>query len=81
MDKEGKWIINLVSLSRKADADRFAEKAQSKDIETKQQQVTVKGKLFWRVQITGFSTKAEAMANSGVVKEKLGLEDVWITTH
>lgn len=81
VDKEGKWIINLVSLSRKVDADRFVEKAQSKDIETKQQQVTVKGKQYWRVQIAGFSTAAEAKVYAVTAKEKLGLKDVWIMTR
>ena len=77
-DTEGTWIINLVSLSRKADADSFAEKAQSKDIETKQQQVTVKGKQYWRVQIAGFLTAVEANDYAVTAKEKLGLKDVWI---
>jgi hypothetical protein len=81
VDKEGTWIINLVSLSRKADADRFAEKAQSKDIETKQQHVAVKGKQYWRVQIAGFSTAVEAKVYSVTAIEKLGLNDVWITTR
>lgn len=80
-DNDGKWVINLVSLSRKVDADRFTEKARSKDIETKQQQVTVKGKQYWRVQIVGFSTVGEAKVYAVIAKEKLGLKDVWITTH
>ncbi|MGB5259536.1 MAG: SPOR domain-containing protein, partial [Gammaproteobacteria bacterium] len=78
VDKEGKWIINLASLSSKADADHFAEKAQSRDIETKQQQVTVKGKQYWRVQIAGFSTAVEAKVYAVTAKERLGLKDVWI---
>lgn len=81
VDKEGAWVINLASLSSKVDADRLVKKTQSKDIETEQQQVTVKGKQYWRVQITGFSTAAEARENSVAVKEKLGLKDVWITTR
>ena len=79
VDKEGRWALNLVSLSSKAGADRVASKALSKGIKTEQQQVTVKGKHYWRVQITGFSTAAEAAAYADTAKEMLGLKDAWIT--
>lgn len=79
VDKEDRWVLNLVSLSSKAGADHIAEKALSKDIKTEQQQVTVKGEHYWRVQITGFSTAAEAAAYADNAKEKLGLKGVWIT--
>lgn len=77
-DKPGPWLINLASLPSQSDAERFMQRARSRDIDTVQQQVTVKGKEYWRVQITGFSTAADARAYAGTVKEKLGLKDVWI---
>ena len=76
--RNGPWIINLVSSSIKTDADRLAQKARSMGIQTEQQQVIVKGKQYWRVQITGFSTEEAASAYSYNAKEKLGLKDVWI---
>jgi hypothetical protein len=75
----GPWVINLVSSLRKADADRFAEKAHSRDIRTEQQRVTIKGQQYWRVQITGFATAEGARAYAGTARDKLGLKDVWIT--
>jgi hypothetical protein len=75
----GPWAINLVSSSRKADADRFAEKARSIDIKTEQQVVTIKGHQYWRVQITGFASAKEAGSYAGTARAKLGLKDVWIT--
>ncbi|MEN8133488.1 MAG: SPOR domain-containing protein [Pseudomonadota bacterium] len=78
VDKDGPWVINLASSPSKADADRLAEKARSRDIQTEQQQVTVKGKQYWRVQIIGFSTAEEARAYGDTAKEKLGLKDIWI---
>jgi len=78
VDKNGPWVINLVSTSNKADADRLAKKALSRDIQTEQQQITVKGTQYWRVQIIGFSTKEQANAYADIAKEKLGLKDVWI---
>ena len=80
-ENEGQWVINLASSPSKTDADRLAEKARSRDIQTEQQQVTVKGKQYWRVQITGFSTADEARAYAGTAKAKLGITDVWITTR
>jgi len=74
----GPWVINLASLTRKADADRFEEKARSMDIKTEQQLVTIKGHQYWRVQITGFATAKEARTKVDEVQEKLGLKDVWI---
>ena len=73
------WVINLTSSPSQADADRFAAKVRSRGIETQQQQVTVKGNQYWRVQTTGFSTANEAQSYAGIVREKLGLRDVWIT--
>ena len=76
--KDGPWVINLVSTSRKADADRLTKKALSKDIPTEQQQITVKGTQYWRVQITGFSTPGDARAYAATAKKQLGLKDAWI---
>ncbi len=73
------WVVNLISLSNKADADRFVAKAMSKDIQVELYTVTVKGKQYWRVHVSGFSTAAEAKSQANVIKEKLGLKDVWIT--
>ncbi|MGD8619543.1 MAG: SPOR domain-containing protein [Gammaproteobacteria bacterium] len=77
--KGGPWVINLTSSPNQADADRFAAKVRSRGIETQQQQVTVKGNHYWRVQTMGFPTADEAQGYAGKVKEKLGLQDVWIT--
>ena len=73
------WSVNLVSLPNKADADRFSARARSKDIQTEQYAVTVKGKQYWRVHASGFSTVAEAKYRANRIKETLGLKDVWIT--
>ena len=78
-DKENRWVVNIVSLSNKASADHIADKALSMDIKTEQQHVTVKGKHYWRVQITGFSTATEAAAYADIAQKKLGLKGAWIT--
>ncbi len=75
---KGPWVINLVSAPSKADADRMTKKALTRDILTEQQEVTVKGKPYWRVQMTGFATAEDARNHSEAAREKLGLKSVWI---
>jgi septal ring-binding cell division protein DamX len=75
----GPWVINLVSLADKPAADRFAARAEAKDIHVQQSQVTVKGKSYWRVQAGGFATADEAKAHADSIKTKLGLKDTWIS--
>ena len=74
----GPWVINLTSSPSESDAHRFAANAQSRGIETRLQQVMVRGRYYWRVQTAGFSTAAEAQDYGATVKEVLGLQDVWI---
>jgi cell division septation protein DedD len=76
--KDNLWVINLVSSPNKTDAERFAARAGSRGIETELLEVTVKGKQYWRVQITGFPSREAAKAYSGTARERLGLKDVWI---
>ncbi|MGD2137513.1 MAG: SPOR domain-containing protein [Gammaproteobacteria bacterium] len=75
------WVINLASSPSKADAERFAARARSRDIETELQPVSVKGRQYWRVQITGFPSREAARAYAATAREKLGLKDVWVTTR
>ena len=77
--KQEGWVVNLSSSPNQADAERFAAKAKAMGIETRQQQVTIKGKQYWRVQTVSFPTAAEAKGYAGTVREKLGLQHVWIT--
>ena len=74
----GPWVINLASLPRKVDAERYIEKAESRGVAAGLYQVTVKGKDYWRVHVPGFATAAEAKAKASLIKENLGIKDVWI---
>ena len=75
---DGPWVINLVSLPHKADAERFVADAESKGVVADLYQVTVRGKNYWRVHVLGFATAAEAKAKASQIKEKLGLKDAWV---
>jgi hypothetical protein len=74
----GSWVINLLSDPNAARAKRFAAKARSHGITVEENRAEVKGRLFWRVQLTGFATAQEARARANDVKRKLHLKDVWI---
>jgi cell division septation protein DedD len=76
--KSGPWVINLASSGNKDNAERFRAKARARDIAADLSRVTVKGKDYWRVQVPGFATAAEAQAAAESIKEKLGLDEVWI---
>jgi cell division septation protein DedD len=75
---DGAWVINLVSSTSKEDAGRFSAKAGAQGIDTGIVRATVKGTDYWRVQVPGFATADEAKAASVQIKEKLGLDAVWI---
>jgi hypothetical protein len=76
--KEGRWVINLLSDPNKALAERFAASARDRGVPVEENRSEVKGREFWRVQITGFGTMSEARAHAEEVKTKLRLKDVWI---
>ena len=76
--KKGPWVINLASTPSKVEADRLAQKALSKNIQTVLQPTTVNGTKYWRVQITGFPTADDAKAHAEIAKKLLSIKDVWI---
>jgi hypothetical protein len=74
----GPWIINLLSSRKKLDTDRLAEIAATHGIPVVQNRAIVKGKEYWRLQITGFGNATEAKNYAIPIKKKLGIKDVWI---
>jgi hypothetical protein len=76
--REGRWVINLLSDPNKALAERFAASARDRGVPVEENRSEVKGRVFWRVQITGFGTMSEARTHAEEVKTKLRLKDVWI---
>jgi hypothetical protein len=77
-EKHGPWVINLLSSPNKSDADLFAEKARKQGIQVEQSSITLKGREYFLVQLTGFLTEKQAGESAGPVKERLRLKDVWI---
>jgi hypothetical protein len=76
--KEGPWVINLLSDPNEAAVGRFAARARERGVPVEQSRAEVNGRMFWRVQLTGFATAKEAQTHAEEVKEKLRLKDIWI---
>jgi SPOR domain len=76
--QNGPWALNLISSPDKAYAVSFSDTARSKGVITELQEVSVKGTPYWRVQVTGFSTQAEANASADFIQDQLGLTDIWV---
>ena len=74
----GPWIINLLSSRKKLDTDRLAKIAATHGIPVVQNRAIVKGKEYWRLQVTGFGNATEAKNYAIPIKKKLGIKDVWI---
>ena len=74
----GPWVINLISSRKQAYVTRYAARAQAKGISTEIINAEVKGREYWRLQVTGFKTMDEAKYFSEPIKEELGIKDVWI---
>ncbi|MEN8131453.1 MAG: SPOR domain-containing protein [Pseudomonadota bacterium] len=74
----GPWVINLISSRDRTYVSSYADRALAKGIPAEINNAEVKGREYWRLQLKGFQTMAEAKYFSGSVKEKLGLKDVWI---
>ena len=72
------WVINLASSRSKDNAERFKERAESRGIAAVLYRATVKGNEYWRVQVSGFATAAEAKSEASLIREKLGIDDIWI---
>lgn len=75
------WVVNLVSFTNQAQAERFMSNASTKGLSTSLRKVNVKGINYWRVQASGFKTLEEAKNQGRLIKKQLGLNDFWITKH
>lgn len=74
----GSWVVNLHSLQNRAAAEDFAALARAQGIEVELSNVKVRGKQFWRIQVTGFPTADEARSYAGASRNRLRLKEVWV---
>ena len=56
---------------------QVARRAQAADIETELTSALVKGRQYWRLQVTGFRSLAAAKARASEIQQSLHIKDVW----
>lgn len=74
----GPWVINLISSTDKAYVERFSRTSNTDRFNAVMSSATVRGRLYWRLQITGFESATAARARADDVKQALGMKEVWI---
>ena len=77
-DIKDAWRINIASLSSSDAADRFVARIRESGIHATQKYVVVNGKEYWRVSVAGYHSHDEAKAHAPMIKDKLGLNEVWL---
>jgi len=73
----GPWTINLMSSRDRAYVEAAAARARSMDVPVELSSANIKGKQYWRLQVTGFSSLAAAKSAATGIEKKLGIEDAW----
>ncbi len=78
--KNGKWIVNLVSFRNQGNADKLQKQMQAKSIPVEKQTTKLNGKPIYRLRVSGFQSKKEADRFGSNTIKKLNLKSYWITT-
>lgn len=77
--KTGNWVINLASYTSKRTANKMIAEFQHKGVAAELVTATVKGKTIYRARVFGFENRKAATARAAVIREQLGLGELWIT--
>jgi len=75
----GEWSINLASYLKLSTAEKMRKQFLDKGVAADLVTAIVNGKIYYRLRVTGIENKNMALIQSTIIKERLGLEDVWIT--
>ena len=73
------WDINIASYTTRGEATGLVEHARQKGIDATQTYVAVNGRRFWRVSVKGFLSSDKAKSYATLLKDQLGLKEVWIS--
>ena len=73
----GPWTINLMSSRDRAYVETAATHASSLGVPVELSSANIKGKQYWRLQVTGFSSLAAAKSAATGIEKKLGIRDAW----
>ncbi len=76
--KSGRWIVHLASHANEAKAQKTLRRYAQQIPDASIQVAKVKGRKVYRVSVTGFASKKDALAYQKKVSRELGLKGAWI---
>jgi SPOR domain len=77
--RQGDWVINLASYTNRNFASGKLAEFIRTGVEAEQVEATVGGNTIYRLRVPGFDSFNAASAAAGTIREKLGLEETWVT--
>jgi len=71
------WVVNIYSVESQDTAERQIRQLEGKEIHAEYVRVPVKGKVWYRIRVSGFKNKRAAMVFKKFLKEYHGIEGTW----
>lgn len=75
------WQINIASFSHIAKANELVELSKKRGFDTNKIHISANGKEFWRVSVKVDMSYDKVKNYAFLVKDMLGLEEVWISNQ
>lgn len=75
---QGPWVVNLLSASTRAEAERQVAELLGQGIDAEVHSAVVKDQTWYRIRVVGFSTVDDARRYAGQVTAKTGLKGIWV---
>lgn len=75
---DGLWFANVAAYSRRATAEKWAQKLQNEGYNAVTQSVDIDGRTLYRVRAVGFNTKNDAKAIAAELESTYNLGALWI---
>ncbi len=72
------WVINLISVTSPESAAQELARLRNMGINAQSLRIETKGKIWYRILVSGFATQAEANTARLSLEEKLGIHDSWV---
>lgn len=73
----GEWVINIVSLDSLSAANKEQSRLRKRGLKTEVAEITVHGRIWYRVHSQGFASKEEADRYKQTLASKYGIKDAW----
>ncbi len=72
------WIVNLISFDSRDDAGKAMARFRAQGVDTEIFPIVLHGKLWYRLRMSGFSNRREAISQKNRMAKKYGIKDAWI---